>query len=277
MIKDYICNINDLNYNMKTKNTFLLTLIIISVIFSIGISIPPVSAYEIDIHYHFTFFLALYVGFSWDEAHLIASGNQRMDETGLVADGPVNLILNPLTPNPNNFEWHALNEDLGDKIDRLSYLKQRAFDEADINTKLVMFGQYLHYEQDLLPHNGYGSYFGHVIQGHEPDSPRYAFLNFNTTTFLTLYSLNDLLENLSRPQKTLNNDDIRPIIDDIYGQSDYYLVGNVGHDANRSTIEEAIGNLIEKEDIPEPPLIPDVIQGQFKLVSPDRGDPTGDW
>lgn len=81
-----IINMNNKNKINTNDNFTKLGLgILIVTILGIGASLQPVSAYEIDTHYHWTFFLALYVGFSWDEAHLIASGDQRMDDTELVA------------------------------------------------------------------------------------------------------------------------------------------------------------------------------------------------
>ena len=44
------------------------------------------DAYKNDIHYDWTFFLALKTGFTWEEAHLIASGNQLMDNTKIHPD-----------------------------------------------------------------------------------------------------------------------------------------------------------------------------------------------
>jgi hypothetical protein len=243
----------------------------------------PVSAYEVDTHYHWTFFLALYVGFSWDEAHLIASGDQRMDETDLVAGTP-ETIRHPLTANPNNFEWHALNRDNSLKDKRLEELKQKALDEPDIDMKLVKFGQYLHYLQDMEPHDTYGSFYGHFIPGHKPDSPANNKEKFEITIFNTLDSLNDLLVHLNRPQKVIDKTIILPIIDEVVNQSKPGRFSNSGHAANKVTVENAIMNLANSENLDVPsdiqwdgdrPLIQKVIKGGFNVSHDlDRGEPT---
>ncbi len=265
----------------KTKNTLLITTITLTAILIVGSSIQLASAYEVDTHYHWTFFLALYVGFDWDEAHLIASGDYRQDETGLVAGGPVDPINHPLTANPNNFEWHALSLDDTAKQQRLTVLKQRALAEQNIDMKLVKFGQYLHYQQDMEPHDGYNSLKGHLLDFHAPDSPGWDKGKFERTTLSTLTSLNMLLLDLDRPQKALNiPEDIQPLINEIYDQSSYWRpFENSGQEKNRATIEQAIPNLptsipLDTEWTIDRPLIPDIIQGQFDTTnSNNRGDP----
>ena len=153
--------------------------------------------------------------------------------------------------------------------------------------KLVKFGQYLHYLQDMEPHDTYGSLWGHAVPGHAPDSPGNDKSKFEITTSETLLSLNELLVNLDRSPKTIDMDNIiQPIIDEIVSQSSsgtLYPHTNKGHADNRVTIETAMENLLKPENLDVPfgiqwvgsrPLIPNVLEGEFNESNDsDRGEP----
>jgi len=210
-------------------------------------------AYEEDFHYYWTFFLALVCSFSWEEAHLIASADQRMDETDLEAD------LN----DPDNENWHAFGTP--DKVKkREDELWKRTLSETDKKKQLAKFGQLLHFVQDENPHGGYPTGTGHAKDGHAPDSMGHDPKKTDGSTKDTLEYMKKMLKQLGRePSDLCDFEKIKHVLKQMEDQSKPGFVWNSGSSKNKETIGIAMYNLV-------PHKIPDSVKYVSKPDEPKK-------
>jgi hypothetical protein len=120
------------------------------------------DAFAPDTHYHLTFGMALATCFDWDEAHIIASGDEMTDRN-------VTTVAETSLKKTNKRAWHAF----GHSHEQLNVLWQRVLDEEDHELQMMKFGQFLHFLQDWEAHAGYPLTIGHAlptISGNDPDS-----------------------------------------------------------------------------------------------------------
>lgn len=143
-------------------------------------------AYEVDVHYYATFALALVSGWSWNDARVIASADQAVDENkrtvaALDTDVAISVGLSPkvaigvVHQAPQNFLLHSFSpEDDRDKGllfapvacaleqcgKRASDLLKKPIyarnDAADHARTLIAIGVYMHCYEDMASHYGYG-------------------------------------------------------------------------------------------------------------------------
>jgi len=141
--------------------------------------IDPFGLYELDVHYHLSFFLARAAGASPQRAHMVALAAQYVDD-------------NPLTrpENAGNFAARSLYHFVMAGHDRTSDPATRFHDprspqldrllaaahspRASPCARLVFFGEYLHTFQDSFAHRDhrnepFRAHDGHLLAGHDPD------------------------------------------------------------------------------------------------------------
>jgi hypothetical protein len=121
------------------------------------------SAFERDSHYYLRFGLSLITCFNWEESHLIASGDWAIDENRVTT-----AEMNPIQ-HRNKVQWHAF----GHSDQRFNELWQRSREEKDLQRRLVLLGQFMHFLEDWESHAGYGVRMGHAratFSGRDPDS-----------------------------------------------------------------------------------------------------------
>jgi hypothetical protein len=122
-----------------------------------------VYAYDVDTHYYLKYYLLRKVGFTPEEAKIIAKADQSTDfgdtEAGFAYKN-------------NNPKWHALASETENDA-RETELWNRAINAlgggGTLEQKLIPFGQFLHFLEDRTPHEGFGWFFGHAFKGHEVD------------------------------------------------------------------------------------------------------------
>ncbi|MCL6642534.1 MAG: hypothetical protein K6T71_04335, partial [Candidatus Bipolaricaulota bacterium] len=147
----------------------------------------PVQAAEEHFHYHITFLVALAVGWSWEEARLIASANLALDtnETTIASLEITGRTQLPhVSPKSLRFHCFSAADDRRasrnhtrnpDVIENLASLEARANDAVDralhsqnpldISQALVTIGVYLHCQQDSWFHSGFGGQWdGHALE-----------------------------------------------------------------------------------------------------------------
>jgi RHS repeat-associated protein len=141
--------------------------------------IDPFGLYELDVHYHLSFFLARTAGASPQRAHMVALAAQYVDD-------------NPLTrpESAGNFAARSLYHFVMAGYDRSSDPATRFHDprspqldrllaaahspRASACARLVFFGEFLHTFQDSFAHRDHDnqpfrSQDGHLLAGHDPD------------------------------------------------------------------------------------------------------------
>ncbi len=158
----------------------------------------PAFAYEEDTHFQMTYVMCRSVGFTADEALIIASADQGMDDSpGVVAASDSRI---PVPHSDAEWMWHALDKDgtMGPRgiIERKEILFEDALRELGFRNKLIRLGMFFHYQQDTWAHrnhydttatlvtaryennhlspNSYLTYKtpdGHIRHGHAPDRP----------------------------------------------------------------------------------------------------------
>lgn len=147
----------------------------------------PVQAAEEHFHYHITFFVALAVGWSWEEAHLIASADLAVDnneETVASLEITGNTRFLHVSPKGLRFHCFSAKDDRrasrshtrnSDVLDNLASLEAQAIraialaqqsnNPSDITQALVAIGVYLHCQQDSWFHSGFGGQWdGHALE-----------------------------------------------------------------------------------------------------------------
>ncbi|HEV7645240.1 MAG TPA: hypothetical protein VGO50_14950 [Pyrinomonadaceae bacterium] len=163
----------------------------------------PALAYEEDTHFQMTYVICRSVGFTHDEALIVAAADQGMDDSpGLVANGGPGGVI------PNVDEealWHALDGygytqggtmKVSGLLQRRDQFFQAALNEPGYYNKLVRLGVFFHYQQDTWGHRHhykdlivrlstdydpnhlspdnyvtYNTPTGHAPDGHAPDRP----------------------------------------------------------------------------------------------------------
>jgi hypothetical protein len=157
--------------------------------FSIAVSIlmfsAPALAYDEDTHFNMTFVLCRSIGFTYDEAFIIAAVDQGMDDSSDTVANTHGIIPHPR----KEWLWHAL--DKGGEmhaagiITRRDELFREALNESDPHMKLIRLGVFFHFQQDTWAHRHHGqdnhlspndyttftTPFGHGFWGHVPDGP----------------------------------------------------------------------------------------------------------
>lgn len=150
-------------------------------------------AYEEDTHFIMTYVICRSVGFTPQEAMIVAAVNQGMDDSPgtRASKGPMDFIPQM----PEEWIWHALDLDGEMKAEGVLKRKDRLFEEAltetTLRNKLIRLGIFFHYQQDTWAHrhhhttmgpytdnhlsrDNYTTYntpLGHGIDGHQPDRP----------------------------------------------------------------------------------------------------------
>ncbi len=176
---------------------------LIAVIFVLSL---PAFAYEEDTHFQMTYVICRSVGFTHDEALIVAAADQGMDDSpGLVANGgPGGVIPNV----EEEWMWHALDGygytqggtmKTAGVLARRDLFFQSALNEPGYYNKLVRLGVFFHYQQDTWGHRHhyknaifppgtastdydpshlspdnyitYNTPTGHAPDGHAPDRP----------------------------------------------------------------------------------------------------------
>lgn len=171
-----------------------------SVIFVLSL---PVFAYEEDTHFQITYVICRSVGFTAEEALIVAAADQGMDDSpDVVANGGIGGAI----PNiEQEWKWHALDGYglIGGEMKASGILARRdKFFETAVNApggnlnKLIRLGVFFHFQQDtwghrhhykLIGNRGLTSYTsnhlsrtnyttfntpaGHAPEGHAPDRP----------------------------------------------------------------------------------------------------------
>jgi hypothetical protein len=160
----------------------------------------PAFAYNEDTHFQMTYVICRSVGFTADEALIVAAADQGMDDSaGTVANGGPGGVI----PNiPEEWMWHALDGYgmIGGEMKAAGILRRRdeffyyALKEPDPRKRLILLGVFFHYQQDTWSHRHHyaepilkGAYepthlsqtnyityntpAGHAIDIHLPDLP----------------------------------------------------------------------------------------------------------
>lgn len=137
---------------------------------TVFVSVTPTHAYEEDTHFLMTYVLCRSVGFTDDEALVIAAVDQGMDDSKEVNahDGGIPQI-------EEEWRWHALDKDgemhAAGIIARRDLLFKEAIEETDPRNRLIRIGIFFHYQQDTWAHRH------HEKDNHlSPDN----FTTFNT-------------------------------------------------------------------------------------------------
>src|SRR5882757_6673729 len=130
-------------------------LLFVAMAASVFVFSMPAFAYEEDTHFNMTYAICRSVGFTADEAMIVAAVDQGMDDSsGTVANGGTGGII----PNVDQeWMWHSLDGygyvDGGSMhasgiIARRDQLIQYALNEPDPRNKLILLGVFFHYQQD---------------------------------------------------------------------------------------------------------------------------------
>ena len=141
--------------------------------------VDPFGLYELDVHYHLSYFLARTAGATPQRAQMVALAAQYVDD-------------NPLTrpENAGNFAARSLYHFVMAGHDRTSDPASRFHDprspqldrllaaahspKASACARLVFFGEFIHTFQDSFAHRDdrnepFRSHDGHLLAGHDPD------------------------------------------------------------------------------------------------------------
>ncbi|HEV7645242.1 MAG TPA: hypothetical protein VGO50_14960 [Pyrinomonadaceae bacterium] len=150
----------------------------------------PALAYEEDTHFQMTYVICRSVGFTHDEALIVAAVDQGMDDSpGVVANGNLGPFKGVWPNEDEEWMWHAL-----DKRGRMNaagvltirdQLFQAALDETTPRNKLIRLGVFFHFQQDTWAHRHhdnanhlsrdkyitYNTPVGHAFYFNQPDRP----------------------------------------------------------------------------------------------------------
>ena len=156
---------------MKFKNKlFSLSLVFLLLFAAVTSGIKPANAYDMENHYWLKMKLAINCGFSLDNARLIAMGDWGIDVNDDTK--PVKIGSGKDT---SKWKWHALPSENPDQDksttsvgnqeikQRQHELFERALNAENTPTKLIDFGQYLHYLEDKWSHWGSTTFLGHAL------------------------------------------------------------------------------------------------------------------
>jgi hypothetical protein len=121
--------------------------------------LPGLSeAYEEDVHFFLTLFLADVAGFPFAEATALARYDQATD------DDPATTPL-PTRSDPLAISHRALYHFVN--AARFVAVEEAALQACDVKP----IGQYLHVVEDFYAHRNYEPVLGHLLSGHAPDKP----------------------------------------------------------------------------------------------------------
>lgn len=232
-------------------------------------------AYNVENHYWLKFYLALNCDFPPDEAYLIAVGDWSVDENSStqplsLGDGGPYLLGG--SDDTIKSRFHALpvdsiDDNPGASNQKMKQRQHELYQEAlnednNKSTKLLYFGQYLHYLEDKWSHWGYSSYWGHgpvslLSAGlkffgfstavESPDSTHVRPEHYQWMIFDSMISLGKLAEDLG--YKTDCTTDL-PLLDYSHGTAEY------GDFPWYSPLEfEKASAKAEREGLPPPPPI----------------------
>ena len=256
----------------------------------------PALAYEEDTHFQMTYVICRSVGFTHEEALIVAAVDQGMDDSpGVVANtGPI--------PHPEaEWMWHALDGyglfqggtmKVKGILARRDQLFQDALKETTVANKLIRLGVFFHYQQDTWAHrhhyimnpvfgpgydpnhlsrNNYVTYntpTGHAPDGYSPDRPPYdpvaALMDLEDGV---IYASRFLKEGLGRTPRTFlanyvyqgNNGDDRTWNDPRKGS--YFHQIDMSFDAGKFTARRYLFSLIRAQI------------DAYKTTKPDSGIP----
>ncbi|HEV7644978.1 MAG TPA: DUF6765 family protein [Pyrinomonadaceae bacterium] len=169
----------------STKNSVFSLCRLLTVALAIFVFSTAASAYDEDTHFQMTYVLCRSVGFTPQEALVIAAADQGMDDSTHTIANVLVIIPRP----KQQWLWHAF--DRGGKmraagiIARRDELFRQALQETDQYKKLVRFGVFFHYQQDSWAHRHHGrpdhlspdnytpfkTPIGHGFFGTVPDGP----------------------------------------------------------------------------------------------------------
>ncbi len=182
---------------MKTKFFFLVVGLLLA-------SVAPAPAYDTDIHFYLTYYLARMSGFNADEALLVAQTAEYTDWN----ENTEPVYVRPSTRRMYHFpKWYPVNwvmdaVDIGHQAKRNNFFGRfnmlRAIADAGSADKtiransLYRLGMEMHVLADTWAHEGYGMAIGHMLDGHDPDR---IYLNENnrTKTIETARALYDFM------------------------------------------------------------------------------------
>lgn len=155
-------------------------------------------AYDEDTHYLMTYVMLRSVGFTGNDAMLVAAVDQGMDDSPeTVANGNVGPVSGVYPNVDEEWIWHALdfkgNMSATGILDRKEQLFNLVFQQSNYRNKLILLGIFLHYQQDTWAHRHhwtlgplakwddnhlsydsfttYNTPTGHAKDGHMPDRP----------------------------------------------------------------------------------------------------------
>lgn len=163
---------------------------VITIVLMLGLAVGTqhlVLAAEEHFHYHMTFVVALAVGWSWEEARLIASANLAVDKNEETV-ASLEMTWGKKLPHmsPKSLRFHCFsatndrraskrddrNQDVKDNLAFLEARANQAIDQAqhsknplDLTQALVAIGVYFHCQQDSWFHSGFGGQWdGHALE-----------------------------------------------------------------------------------------------------------------
>ncbi len=143
--------------------------------------LDPTGEYGIDVHYYLTYTLAVLSGFSKEEAQIIATFNQYVDDNSATTADPCVSLLGAANKTQRR-EWH-FNPDGG----------EAAFSRAVEYDSLVFFGAALHVMQDSRHAHGKmvaEGKTGHAWEGKAPDRTSADPTTAGKMTAATLQTIN---------------------------------------------------------------------------------------
>ena len=157
----------------------VLSALLVSVIMAPAVYPVVPGAYEKDVHYYLTFFLAVATCFEPIEAYLIASGDLSVDKDSDVY--PLPTVEDVKSSDYSRYsrsllKFHAMGtkEEVDPILRRMKTGVHDSFrSEGPKAGVLVSYGIYLHALQDSFSHRGYTRIIGHLLdslRGRDPDS-----------------------------------------------------------------------------------------------------------
>ncbi|MGB7925160.1 MAG: RHS repeat-associated core domain-containing protein, partial [Pyrinomonadaceae bacterium] len=243
--------------------------------------IDPFGLYEEDVHYYLTYFLARQAGcFSPKEATWVAEGNQGADEhkayapaQGIWHHHSIRLDQIGARQRRRHEKFHALTKpenhpgNLAELLNeaKLSCNSGRQRKQQNLKQKLMAFGRYLHYAQDMFSHRDYPDpWLGHGVEGlrlrpHMPDK------TFGTSEVALPKKIKDFLSlplpwdkeetrQIDRFQRALE------MVDDTWKKLKEYCFDNKGcgyksSDANLYNSMDKIRNFLRSRGGPDDPSV----------------------
>lgn len=118
----------------------------------------PALAYQEDTHFHITYVICRSAGMTEKESLTVAAANQGMDDSkelkAFDMDEKLLSVINLKLP--EQWLWHAIarrgSMNVADIVDRRRELYEQAVNERDPRNRLVRFGVFLHFQQDMWAH-----------------------------------------------------------------------------------------------------------------------------